>query len=104
MKNTDTDRLKFIQDNEASLTFASSEVVARKWRCHVYGRHFASPDRRERSERTGFGKTANQAIDACMKSSAIPNGCDGVVSISLNTIDGPTICSWNSTKKPGATH
>lgn len=67
MKNkTDTELLELVNKNEAWVTYASDEAgTKRAWRCAVSARHFASPDRRERASREGFGKTARAAIEAC---------------------------------------
>lgn len=59
--------ITFINDNEAWVTYASDAAgTARAWRCHVSARHFPTPDRRERSDATGYGKTAADAIRSCM--------------------------------------
>lgn len=69
MKPSAEELLAFIQANEASLTFATSEPKQRSWRCCVYPRHFLTPDIRERAGRCGFGTTAMKAVVACMNDS-----------------------------------
>lgn len=76
---TAEEMLEFIERNEAWLTFASAEKKQCRWRCYVAGMHFASPDRRERSERIGHGKTAREAIHKAMQDEAITNFGSGLL-------------------------
>ena len=64
---TDTELLDYVGRNEAWLTYASDHAGRKKaWRCYVAGRHFPSPDKRERAGAEGYGKTAREAIIAAM--------------------------------------
>ncbi len=79
MNITDEQILNFIADNEAWLTFASDEVKDRSWRCEVAGRHFASPDRRERCGRIGYGNNPRGAAIACIKDRSGNLLCDAAL-------------------------
>jgi len=64
----DTELLDAIERHEGWLTFAAIHAgTPQAWRCYIEGRHFASPDIRERSERMGFGATAREAIRAAIE-------------------------------------
>ena len=55
--------LDFIENNDAMLTRASDfEGTEKEWRCYVCERRYPTPDRRERSGRVGWGKTARSAV------------------------------------------
>lgn len=63
---TDTELLDLVDKTEAWITYASDEAgTDRAWRCYVAGRHFPTPDRRERAERIGYGRTVREAIRNC---------------------------------------
>lgn len=51
------------------LSHATSEPKAKQFRLWVPGRHFLSPDIRERRESVGYGKTAREACEACIADS-----------------------------------
>ena len=69
---TDTSLMDFIANNEALLTHATDHAGTDKaWRCWVPGRHFASPDCRERCEHVGYANNARDAVVNCIQSSPV---------------------------------
>ena len=67
MKPTDKELLDFIERNEAWVTYASRQAgTSKAWLCQITARHFPTPDIRERSARTGYGKTLREAVTQAM--------------------------------------